>query len=165
MTCAENIGTGALRLARLTPERQSALEEFYNQFEPKGAALGLPPRSPEAVHEWIQSLRKYPNFLMLDGDAIVGHAMLCPEVYTGEVAVFVREGYRGQGLGKRLLQAVIAEALEMDLRRIWGICEPDNVAMLRLAHACGFTPGKDLGEFFLDAENLQRRTIVQPNLT
>ena len=144
-----------LKLVQYTQQQRAKLEAYYNAFEPKGAALGLPPRTPEGVHEWIQSLDKYPSFLALDGEEIAGHALLCPETYTGEVAVFVKEGYRGQGIGKRLLQALIATALEMDLRRIWGITEPDNVPMLRLAHACGFMPGKEMGEFSLDLSNLR----------
>jgi L-amino acid N-acyltransferase YncA len=155
MTCAAQIETAARHLARCTPADQDALEKFYNDFEPKGAALGLPPRTPEAVHLWIESLRAYPGFVIREGDAIVGHALLCPEVYTGEVAVFVKAGHRGQGLGKRLLRAVIAAAADLDLCRVWGVCEPSNVAMLRLAHSCGFTPGKELGEFSLELSCLR----------
>jgi len=149
-SAAETIGAETLKLRRFTRVQQSALEAFYNTFQPKGAALGLPPRSATAVHEWIESLCGYPNFLVYDAERIVGHALLCPEVYTGEVAIFVDEHYRGRGIGKRLLQVLIVEGMEMGLRRIWGIAEPDNVPMLRLANSCGFSPGKDLGEFCLD---------------
>ena len=142
--------TKSLKLVRYTPGLRGQLESFYNAFEPKGAALGLPPRTPEAVHDWIGGIEKCASFLMLEDGHIIGHSMLCQDTYSGEVAVFVAAGHRGQGIGKRLLQAVIAEAVELDLRRIWGIAEPDNVAMLRLAHACGFLPGKEMGEFTLD---------------
>lgn len=152
-----------LKLVRYTAEWQPGLEAFYNAFEPKGTALGLPPRAPEAVHIWLESLRNYTNFLMVHGDCVVGHALLCPDTYTGEVAVFVGAQYRGQGIGKRLLMAVIAEAVDMDLRRIWGISEPDNVAMLRLAHSCGFAPGKELGEFTLDMAELHRQPLPSPD--
>jgi L-amino acid N-acyltransferase YncA len=148
-----------LRLEKYGPARQAELEAFYNAFEPKGAALGLPPRCPDAVHNWIESLRAFPGFLMLDGEAIVGHAVLCPEVYTGEVAVFVASKARGQGIGKRLLSALIAEAVELDLRRIWGVSEPDNIPMLRLARSCGFQSGKELGEFSLDLRTIHHSPL------
>ncbi len=139
-----------MQLARYTREMRAQLELFYDAFQPKGSALGLPPLAPEAVREWLDSIQAYPGFVMRLGERIVGHALLCPETYTGEVAVFVDQEFRGRGIGKRLLLALIAEAVDMDLRRIWGITEPDNVPMLRLAHACGFLPEKNLGEFSLD---------------
>jgi GNAT superfamily N-acetyltransferase len=43
-----------------------------------------------------------------------------------------------QGIGQRLLHALIGEARKRGLHRIWGITELDNVPMLRLAHAAGF---------------------------
>jgi len=155
-------GPAQLRMVRYGPELRTQLEDFYNTFSPKGAALGLPPRTADGVHEWIHSLDQYAGFVMLDGETVVGHALLCPETYTGEVAVFVRESHRGQGIGKRLLQALIAQAMELDLRRIWGITETDNVPMLRLAHSCGFAAGKELGEFTLDLANAHR--LVMPSL-
>lgn len=145
-----NLGETTVELIRYTAEMRPHLEAFYDAFEPKGASLGLPPRSPDAIRDWLNSIAMYPSFVVRVGERIVGHSLLCPDTYTGEVAVFVGKDYRGRGLGQRLLLALIAEAMELDLRRVWGISEPDNVAMLRLAHKCGFQPGKDLGEFFLE---------------
>jgi len=156
------VPANALQLTRYTRDMRAQLEAFYNAFEPKGSALGLPPRTPEAVGEWLDYIRAYPGFVMRDGERIVGHALLCPETYTAEVAVFVSQEYRGRGVGKRLLQAVIAEAVDLDLRRIWGVSEPDNVAMLRLAHSCGFLPGEELGEFYLDSARLHE---LMPRMT
>jgi L-amino acid N-acyltransferase YncA len=151
--------TGA-KLVRFTPELRPALDIFYDSFEVKGAALGLPPRTAELQRQWLDSLMPFHNFVVLDGERVAGHATLCPEVYTGEVAVFIHQDYRGYGLGRRLLQALIAEALDLHLRRIWGVAEPDNLPMLRLAASCGFVPSREAGEFFLELENLAPQAVA-----
>ncbi len=135
-----------LRRERLADER--ALDEMYVSFEPKGASLGLPPRGDPAA--WVHSLQDSPNFLVEVDGRIVGHSVLCPEGDSGEVAVFVHQDFRGKGLGKMLLGEVLTEAKRLGLKRVWGITEPDNVAMLRLAHSLGFRSGNDLSEFHLN---------------
>jgi RimJ/RimL family protein N-acetyltransferase len=137
-------------LHRAGPEEFAALVRMYESFEPKGACMGLPPRKePE---RWLRDLSQYPNFIVMDGERIVAHAALCPEGETAEVAVFVHQDYRGQGLGKRLLRALIEEARRLNLKRVWGMTEWDNVPMLRLARALGFTSAADPREFFLDVK-------------
>jgi acetyltransferase len=80
---------------------------------------------------------------------VIGHAALCDDGESGEVAVFVHQNYRGKKLGKRLLSELIQEANRKGLKRIWGMTELDNVPMLRLAYSLGFMRGEDPREFFL----------------
>jgi len=135
-------------LQRATPAHRGRLVEMYRAFEPKGASLGLPPRlNPE---RWLDGLSKYPNFLAVAGERIVGHAVLCPCGSSGEVAVFVYQDYRGCGLGRLLLAELIREARSLGLRHVWGTTELDNVPMLRLAHSLGFRSGQDPAAFSLD---------------
>lgn len=137
-----------IELQRATPAHRDRLVEMYRAFEPKGASLGLPPRlNPE---RWLDGLSKYPNFVALAGDRIVGHAVLCPCGSSGEVAVFVHQDYRSRGLGKRLLEELVREASTLGLCHVWGTTELDNVPMLRLAHSLGFVSGQDPATFSLD---------------
>jgi GNAT superfamily N-acetyltransferase len=154
---------GPLVLVRAGATQRRLLAEMYGSFEPKTAALGLPPRMPADIERWLASLDRYPAFVIYDGDRIAGHAVLCPEGDSGEVAVFVHQDYRGWGLGRRLLEALIVEAAALGLRRIWGIAEPDNLPMLRLARKCGFVSGRDPGEFYLKLST--EPVEEQPRLT
>lgn len=145
---ADVIAGTELELLRATPAHRQALLEMYYQFEPKGASLGLPPRSdPE---RWLESLSPYPNFLITDGGRVVGHAVLCPCGSSAEVAVFIHQDFRGRGFGKRLLGEAVSEARRLGLRHVWGTTELDNVPMLRLAHSLGFRCGQDPATFSLD---------------
>jgi GNAT superfamily N-acetyltransferase len=137
-----------LELRRATPADREALVEMYLSFEPKGVCLGLPPR--EHPGSWLDGLSAYPNFLLAASGHIAGHAVLCTDGDSAEVAVFVHQEFRGRGLGKWLLSEVVAEARRRGLRRVWGVTEPDNIPMLRLANSLGFMPGENLNEFYLD---------------
>lgn len=136
------------QVERATPEDRQGLIEMYESFEPKGAALGLPPRKEPG--RWLDSLRSSPNFLIRAQGRVVAHAVLCVEGDSGETAVFVHQDWRGHGLGKLLLNEMLAEGRRLGLRRVWGMAAPDNFVMLRLADSVGFMPGSDRGVFRLD---------------
>jgi GNAT superfamily N-acetyltransferase len=121
---------------------------MYQTFEPRPASLGLPPRVK--IDEWLDRLAPSVNYVALVGGKLVGHAILCPENGTGEVAIFVHQDYRGQGIGRKLLSTLVEEGQRLNLRRLWGMTELDNVPMLALAHALGFVPDADPGMFHLD---------------
>lgn len=148
-----------LTLSRATYEDLRALEQMYREFEPRGEALGLPPRTDVDTAHWLATLSDDVNLLLRDGQRVVGHAVLCPFEETAEVAVFIHQDYRGRGAGRLLLAALIAEAKQLGLRRIWGIARPDNLPMLRLARTCGFVTGHEPGEFYL----LLRNDETQPS--
>jgi phosphinothricin acetyltransferase len=79
-----------------------------------------------------------------DSRNVIGWAALSPvsarPVYAGvaEVSVYVAEDARGMGIGRRLLEALIA-ASEADGR--WTLQAgifPENAASLRIHESCGF---------------------------
>jgi GNAT superfamily N-acetyltransferase len=144
----ESVASQAIIVERSTAADRPGLVEMYLSFDPKGLALGLPPRKDPA--RWLESLSSFPNFVVKVNDRIVGHAVLCIEGDTGETAVFVHQDWRGHGIGKVLLKALIAEGRRQHLRRVWGMAAPDNFVMLRLADSLGFDAGSDPGVFRLD---------------
>lgn len=140
-----------LKLRRAMPSDRGALIAMYLSFEPKGAALGLPPRKD--VESWLDRLSVYPSFLASVESQVVGHAVLCLEGDSGEVAVFVHQDYRRLELGVKLLSELLNEARRRGLHHVWGVTDPDNVPMLRLARSLGFLPGKERGEFCLQLKS------------
>jgi L-amino acid N-acyltransferase YncA len=79
----------------------------------------------------------------LDGE-VVGWAALSPvsqrPCYAGvaEVSVYVAANYRGQGIGRQLLLALIAESERHGIWTLQGATFPENEASLRLQQSCGF---------------------------
>jgi L-amino acid N-acyltransferase YncA len=127
---------------------REAILAMYEKFEPKGASLGLPPRYD--LEGWLARLAGYYNLVAeLDG-RVIGHGVLCGDNGSAEVAVFIHQEFRGAGLGRRLLSALVREASRAGFHRVWGVTEYDNIPMLRLARSLGFVRGEDAGEFYLD---------------
>ncbi len=120
--------------ASLTPDARSNLSQL--------AKLNASPVGGERVSEV-----KRPRW------RISVHAVLCPEGDSAEVAMFVHQRYRGLGLGRKLLGALLDEGRRRSLRRVWGITNLYNMPMLRLVHSFGFSFGQDPGEFWLELES------------
>ena len=65
--------------------------------------------------------------------AVVGHATLQPDGGRGaEVAFAVADDLQGRGIGRRLMDAVVAEARSAGLKRLNATLFADNAAMRRL---------------------------------
>lgn len=93
---------------------------------------------------WDEAHLPFARLVMRDGAAVLGWAALSPvskrEVYRGvaEVTVYVAEGARGRGIGRALLEALIAES---ERSRVWTLQAsifPENTASVTLHLHCGF---------------------------
>jgi L-amino acid N-acyltransferase YncA len=93
---------------------------------------------------WDASKLPHSRLVARVGDEVVGWAVLSPTskraVYAGvaEVSVYVASAQRGRGVGKQLLEAVIAESERNGIWTLQGGTFPENTASLRLQEACGF---------------------------
>ena len=78
------------------------------------------------------------------GAEVLGWTALSPvssrRVYAGvaEVSVYVAAAARGRGVGKALLQALIAESERAGIWTLQGSVFPENTASLALQQSCGF---------------------------
>ena len=59
--------------------------------------------------------------------------------YSVEHSVYVHERFRGQGVGRRLLQALIAAAEKQDFHVMVGGIDASNAVSIRLHESLGFT--------------------------
>ncbi len=79
-----------------------------------------------------------------DGGQVVGWAALSPVssrcVYAGvaEVSVYVAPAAWGQGVGKRLLQALVEDAEADGIWTLQAGIFPENIASVTLHEKCGF---------------------------
>jgi len=100
--------------------------------------------------EWVQKFvhdgvaNDAAQFVAVDATGrVVGWADIFPAwahavAHCGTVGMGVLPGYRGQGIGKRLLQACIAKAWSKGLTRIGLEVRVDNEPAMRLYHRLGF---------------------------
>jgi acetyltransferase len=65
--------------------------------------------------------------------------MVDPEGSTGEFTIIVHNEFQGRGLGFKLVDIIIGIAQDKGLSQIWGTVTSDNVRMLELTEALGFS--------------------------
>ena len=118
-----------------------ALEAFYDAFDPKRAAQGLPPAGQARVERWLnQILARGTHLAVVRGGRLVGHAMLLPMDRPGvqEYAIFLAREVRGQGVGTQVNRVMVELARAMGVERLWLSVEPHNRAALRSYEKAGF---------------------------
>ncbi len=93
---------------------------------------------------WNETHRPDCRFVAVVDDSVVGWAALSPvsqrEVYRGvaEVSVYVADGFRGLGVGTRLLRAVVETSESAGVWMLQASVFPENGATLRLHEGLGF---------------------------
>jgi GNAT superfamily N-acetyltransferase len=130
-----------IQIQAIGPPQRDLLITMYDRFDPLGAALGLPPRTAEARHEWIGSaLGQIVNVSAFSpAGEIVGHCFLAADKPgSAEAAVFVRQESRRRGIGAALLKKALDWGWAAELRRVWAVTACDNRAALSLLKSCGF---------------------------
>ena len=94
--------------------------------------------------KWDEGHLPNPRFVMRDEEAVVGWAALSPvskrEVYRGvaELTVYVTESARGKGIGRALLEALIAASEKQGIWTLQASIFPENTASIELHLRCGF---------------------------
>lgn len=124
-----------------TPNDREALDGFYQAFEPKRAAQGLPPEGPARIGRWLDGVLAGGTHLIVEVEgALAGHAMLMPTGKDGvrEYAIFLDQSVRGRGVGTQVnrLSAEVARTLELD--RLWLSVEPHNRPAVRSYQKAGY---------------------------
>lgn len=94
--------------------------------------------------EWNRGTRPDCRLVALLASEIAGWATLSPvssrAVYTGvaEVSIYVAALHQGQGIGARLLTALIDASEQAGLWTLQAGIFPENVASIELHKKCGF---------------------------
>jgi len=125
----------------LRPEDRATLESFYDDFNPKRAAQGLPPEGPVRVARWLDGILPEGKHLVVEREGrMIGHAMLMPTQTEGtrEYDIFLSQDVRGQGVGTQVNRLSVEVARAMDISRLWLSVEPHNRPALRSYEKAGF---------------------------
>ena len=94
--------------------------------------------------KWNENHLEIARLVMRDEESVLGWAALSPvskrDVYRGvaEVTVYVTESARGKGIGRALLEALIAEAEKNGIWTLQASIFPENTASVELHLRCGF---------------------------
>jgi phosphinothricin acetyltransferase len=132
-----------VRAAR--PADVPAITAIYNRgIAEREATFETRPRGPEEVAAWLQEGR--PLLVAEAGDGtVLGFARVSAysgrDAYrgVGEHGVYVDPGARGDGLGRRLLEALAVEAAARGYHKLTSRILASNAASRAVHRAAGFT--------------------------
>jgi L-amino acid N-acyltransferase YncA len=94
--------------------------------------------------QWNAARSPHSRLVARENDAIVGWAALSPVsprvCYAGvaEVGIYVAETARGRGVGRALLEALIASSEAQGIWTLQGVTFTDNAASIAVQLSCGF---------------------------
>jgi L-amino acid N-acyltransferase YncA len=132
-----------------TEERHAGqILAIFNEAIANSTALyDYKPRTPESMVTWFATKRAN-NFpvIGLEDDAARCWALraTAPSVrfpaykYTVEHSVYIEKGSRGKGLGRKLLEAIVAKAEEQGVHVLVGAIDLSNSASIELHKRLGF---------------------------
>ena len=131
-----------ITIAAMLPEDWPSVRQIYADGIATGNAT-----FETAVPDWETWDRNHLQECRLvacSGDAVIAWAALSPvsarACYAGvaEHSVYVDRAWRGQGIGKRLLAAFVAESEAAGFWTLQSSIFPENRASIAVHHACGF---------------------------
>lgn len=146
------------------------LEIFNHEIRTSTNAWHTEPIEGDERDRWFSEheAREYPLLTAVADGVVLGWASLSPWSHhgaykrTAELSIFIDQNQRGRGLGKQLLERLIAEAVERGHHVLIARVEASNVASRTLHLRAGFRSVGIMHEVgfkfgrFLDAELFER---------
>jgi phosphinothricin acetyltransferase len=160
----------SIQIRRAEVADLDAITEIYNEaILTTTATFDTEPKTASERVEWFQSHgERYPILVAVLGGRVIGWASLSRwserRAYddTAETSFYVKAGYRGQGIGRRLKQALIEEARRLQFHTLIARVAEGGRESLHLNESLGFVHvgtlkevGRKFGRF-LDVHILQK---------
>jgi len=135
----------ALRAAR--DGDAAAISTIYNQgIEDRLATLETELRTPEERRQWLAARGpRHPVIVAVAANAVVGWGSLnqynarAAYQHVADFSVYVERGWRGKGVGRRLLEGLVDAAREIGYHKMMLSAFPTNRSGVALYERLGFT--------------------------
>ena len=129
-----------------THDDLQAITEIYNEvIRDSIATFDTVAKSLKEQEEWFRDHGvRHPILVAEDGGAVVGWAALSPwsarQAYeeTAELSFYVKDGHHGQGIGRKLTDAILHKGRETGLHVILSRIAVPGDESLHLHEALGF---------------------------
>ncbi|MCF1454331.1 GNAT family N-acetyltransferase [Agrobacterium vitis] len=133
----------------LQPMQPDFVESFHQALDAVArerrylSMLEAPPL--ERLRDFVADLKhgNNPQFVALDGARVIGWCDIRRHdreihAHRGVLGMGIIDGYRGAGLGKRLIETTLAASWEIGLHRVELDAHADNDRAIRLYESVGF---------------------------
>ncbi len=144
--------SGDIRAATLDDAR--AIAAIYNPYIADTVITfeEQPVKPAEMARRIADVVPRLPWLLMEQEARVVGYAYATPwrartaYRYAVETTIYLESRFAGQGMGKRLYQALLHDLRKMGLHTAFGVIALPNPASIALHEKCGFTKVGHLAE-------------------
>ena len=135
-----------LRIRAATIADAAAICRIYNQgIQDRVATLETEERTPEERAQWLEARGPRHPVLVAEGDGdLLGWASLnvfnARRAYelVADLSLYVERDARGRGVGRQLLEALVARAIELGYHKLVLAAFPWNEAGMRAYARAGF---------------------------
>ncbi len=136
-----------MKIRDATMDDAEAIRAIYNDAVIHTTAVfDYVPRDPQAQRDWLQMKvdQKLPVLVAEDAGMVVGYSSYgqfrpWPAfLYTVENAIYIAPDRRGQGIGQKLLAAIVDAAAKNGRRTMVAAITAENAASLHLHEKLGF---------------------------
>ena len=160
----------ALFIRRAASEDAAAIAHIYNEaILNTTATFDTEPKTPEDRAEWLKSHdERHPILVAIVNGEVVGWASITlwsdrpAYADTAETSFYVSSGHRGQGIGRKLKEAIIQEAKRLGYHTLIARITAGSEVSLHLNESTGYVRVgtlKEVGRKFgklLDVHILQK---------
>lgn len=135
-----------LNIRQATPADLGQITEIYNDaIQKTTATFDTEPKTQEEQEKWFaEHEARHPVLITEQDGLLVAWASLsqwsdrCAYSATAEISLYVREDYRGKGIGKQLMKAIIQEGKTAGLHTLIARIAGSNKISADLCKSFGF---------------------------
>ncbi len=135
-----------LAIRDATAADAGAICRIYNQgIQDRVATLETEERTPEERAAWLEARgSRHPVLVVVAGDEVVGWGSLNvfnprrAYDHVADFSLYIERGWRGRGVGRRLLDALIARGRALGYHKLVLSAFPYNEAGLQVYRRAGF---------------------------
>jgi len=141
--------SGNAKMCTFLPAKISdlnAITEIYNEaIRTTTATFDTEPKTEGEQKVWFDSHGpQYPILVAESNGVVVGWASLskwsdrCAYSDTAEISLYVKQEFRGKGIGRKLMEAIVSEGRRVGFHTVIGRIAEGNDLSIRLAESVGF---------------------------
>ncbi|MDO8549044.1 MAG: N-acetyltransferase family protein [Ignavibacteria bacterium] len=135
-----------ITLLRASADHLEAITDIYNDAVlTTTATFDSEPISLDEQRIWFaEHDNKFPIFIALKSDKVIGWASLskwsgrCAYSDTAEISVYIKDGYRGKGIGTKLINKVLEEGKQAGVHTVLARIAEGSEASIKLHKNAGF---------------------------
>jgi phosphinothricin acetyltransferase len=124
------------------------INNIHNQaIQEKFKVAYLTPWAKENCFEWFKehNSKEYPVYVAEIDNTVIGFVYINPYrpgrialKQTAEISYFIDKGYRGKGIGKKLIEYMESQCCKLNIKTLFAIIIDNNEASIKLIEKCGY---------------------------